>query len=194
MEKLLFELKSRHDDVIVDLKDRVLEKNYTRIIKSDELDVKKRFRTSSRDDLALHEINKIYFHSLTEKRRNYPGNRKEKSHKIRKKITPYESPFVLKAREDAIRRVGENYPRERSKAGWNSDLGNIPLFDPLLKKQEIFKISPRVPNRYETSIEAKGAPLHSSDLIMSKNIQSNKSRVRSTFIFISALSSIRVTP
>lgn len=90
--------------------------------------------------------------SFVSARSSRSGTRKPKS----KRIEPYVSPFVLEANRRAQQRVRERLSRARppripspppvfqhDSGEWNNSVQAAGLFDPALRKQEIFRLEPR---------------------------------------------------
>lgn len=90
--------------------------------------------------------------SFVSGRSSRSGTRKPKT----KRLEPYISPFVLEANKRAQQRVRERMSRARppripspppvfqhDSGEWNNSVQSAGLFDPALRKQEIFRLEPR---------------------------------------------------
>ena len=90
--------------------------------------------------------------SFVSGRSSRSGTRKPKT----KRLEPYISPFVLEANKRAQQRVKERLSRARppripspppvfqhDSGEWNKSVQSAGLFDPALRKQEIFRLEPR---------------------------------------------------
>lgn len=100
---------------------------------------------------------------------NYHDNKKAK------RVQPYISPFILEARrkaEERARQAKTSRSKVPSKNDWDNNNHTPGYFDPHLKKQEIFKISPRNQRKEQENQQSRVSPEQSpkrSKLTMKTN-------------------------
>lgn len=116
----------------------------------------------------------------------------------KKESFKYVSPFILIAEQRAKERARKALAtRSRNAAtlatqSWNDDTSTPSLFDPSLKKQELFKVQPRKPNAVPLQQDGKSDSLDSLSIDIpslvkrspSQDQKSNKLTIRSFGVFI----------
>lgn len=107
-----------------------------------------------------------------------------------RRLQPYVSPFVIEANKRAKQRVRETYakysPRRRESSPpvhdsgeWNNNVQTPGLFDPRLRKQEIFRLGPKSSKQSDTNT-FDSARMHQQSTNISKESVHNRPAQRLT--------------
>lgn len=110
----------------------------------------------------------------------------------REKISSYSSPYVAKAQEKALQRAREarkHLPRNGfTRNEWDStpkSPGGV--FDPSIRKKEIFRIEPRVPSENTVDNSIGNISFHSQDKPRPSSRMTVRTNVVITCILLSSL-------